>query len=426
MRVLLVSANTEMINMPVLPLGMACVAKAVEDAGHKVSQLNLMAKSDALNGLIDSIRKTDPEVIGISVRNIDDQISSGNRFLLEPVKAIIETCRTHSDANIVLGGAGYSIFPFHTLEYLDADVGIQGEGERSFVELLDALQNNQDYSGVNGVYDIKQGIKNPQKIEMGIDNLLLPEPNKHIWTLENVTDQAIWLPIQTRRGCPMNCSYCSTPTIEGKIIRKRNIDSIVDAVMSYSDSGFDHFFFVDNTFNLPPGYAKLLCDKIVESGLKIKWRGIIYPWKIDEELVSKMADSGCAEVSLGFESGSNAILKNMNKRFDIDNVRHISDLLKSYGIGRMGFLLFGSPGETKQTVKESLEFVDSLNLNLVKVTIGLRIYPYTTLSDHAREIGAISYDDNLLRPKFYIENDLENWIRMKVGDYVEERPNWIY
>lgn len=218
-------------------------------------------------------------------------------------------------------------------------MGIQGEGERSFVELLDVLQNNQDYSGVNSVYDIKQGIKNPQKIEMGIDNLLLPEPNKHLWTLENVTGQAIWLPIQTRRGCPMNCSYCSTPTIEGKIIRKRNIDSIVDAVMSYSDSGFDHFFFVDNTFNLPPGYAKLLCDKIVESGLKIKWRGIIYPWKIDEELVSKMADSGCAEVSLGFESGSNAILKNMNKRFDIDNVRHIFDLLKSYGIGPGGFFL---------------------------------------------------------------------------------------
>lgn len=65
-----------------------------------------MAKSDTLNGLIDSIRKTDPDVIGISVRNIDDQVSSGNRFLLEPVKAIIETCRTHSDANIVLGGAG--------------------------------------------------------------------------------------------------------------------------------------------------------------------------------------------------------------------------------------------------------------------------------------------------------------------------------
>ena len=426
MKILLVSANTEMINMPVLPLGMACVAKAAEDAGHEVSQINLMAKSDALNVLIGSIREADPDVIGISVRNIDDQVSSGNRFLLEPVKAIVETCRSHTDAKIILGGAGYSIFPLYALEYLDVDMGIHGEGERSFVQLLDALQKNQKLSTIDGIYDHTQGIKNPQKVEMHIDNLLLPEPKKHIWTLENVSDQVIWLPIQTRRGCPMDCSYCSTPTIEGKIIRKRSIDSIVDAMKSYSSSGFDHFFFVDNTFNLPPSYAKSLCDKIIESGLKIKWRGIIYPWKIDEELVSKMADSGCVEVSLGFESGSDTILKNMNKRFGIDTVRYISDLLKSYGIGRMGFLLFGSPGETKQTVIESLEFVDSLNLNAVKVTIGLRIYPYTTLSEHARKIGTIAHDDNLLYPKFYIENGLEDWIRMKVGEYVEDRPNWIY
>jgi radical SAM superfamily enzyme YgiQ (UPF0313 family) len=426
MKVLLISANTELINMPVLPLGMSLIARAAEDAGNDVRQINLMAKHDALNGLIKSIKEYDPEVIGISVRNIDDQVSAGTRFLLEPVRAIVEACRLHSKAKIVLGGAGYSIFPEHALEYLDADMGIQGEGERSFTMLLDALQNGTDISKIPGLFDRKLGVQNPNKPVMDIDNLGLPEPNKQVWPLNNIGDQPIWLPIQTRRGCPLNCSYCSTPTIEGDIIRKRNVDTIVDAMKSYEAAGFDHYFFVDNTFNLPPSYAKSLCDKIIDSGLKIKWRGIFYPCKADEELVAKMAESGCVEVSLGFESGSDLMLKKMHKRFKIKDVQEISELLKSYGIGVMGFLLLGGPGETQQTVLESLEFVDSLKLNAVKMTVGLRIYPYTTLANHARQVGMIKQDDNLLLPKFYIEDGMEEWIRNTVENFVKDRPNWIY
>ena len=92
----------------------------------------------------------------------------------------------------------------------------------------------------------------------------------------------------------------------------------------------------------------------------------------------------------------------------------------------MGFLLLGGPGETKQTVLESLEFVNSLALEMVKVTIGIRIYPDTELALHAKRAGKISSDDNLLYPKFYIENDIEAWIRKTVGEWMKERPNWIY
>ena len=426
MKVLLVSANTELINMPVLPLGMSCVAKAAEDAGYDVTQINLMAKQDALTGLIETINECAPDVIGISVRNIDDQVSTNTRFLLEPVKAIVDACRSNSDATIVLGGAGYSIFPHHTLEYLGVDMGIQGEGERSFPLLLDALKNGSDPSRIPGLFDRQRGVQNSNKPVMDIDGLKLPEPDKQIWSLDDAKDQPIWLPIQTRRGCPLNCSYCSTPTIEGRIIRKRRIDTIIDALKAYSSAGFDHYFFVDNTFNVPSGYAKALCEKISASGLKIKWRGIFHPWKTDEALIAKMAASGCSEISLGFESGSDVILRKMNKKFDVKDVKRVSEMLKSYGIGVMGFLLLGSPGETRQTVLESFEFVDSLKLNAVKVTVGVRIYPYTALADHAKQAGMIATDDNLLSPKFYIEDGMDAWVRVTVEDFVKDRPNWIY
>jgi radical SAM superfamily enzyme YgiQ (UPF0313 family) len=191
-------------------------------------------------------------------------------------------------------------------------------------------------------------------------------------------------------------------------------------------AGFDHFFFVDNTFNLPPGYSKDLCDQMLGSGLNIAWRGILYPWKVEKELVNKMAESGCIEVSLGLESGSDIILRKMNKQYRTVDVRRASDLLKKGGIRRMGFLLLGGPGETRQTVLESLEFADSLALEMVKVTIGIRIYPGTELAFHARRTGKILPDDSLLFPQFYIENGMEAWIRQTVGAWMKDRPNWIH
>jgi hypothetical protein len=129
MRVLLISANTEQINMPVLPLGLAYVAAAADSQGHTVKMLNLMMQINTQKALHEAIDEFNPEIIGISVRNIDDQNMENPRFLLETVKDVVTNCRKYSGATIVLGGAGYSIFPQATLDFLKADIGIQGEGE---------------------------------------------------------------------------------------------------------------------------------------------------------------------------------------------------------------------------------------------------------------------------------------------------------
>lgn len=426
MKVLLVSANTELINMPVLPLGMACVAKAAETAGHEVSQINLMSEPDAINGLRDRIQEFQPDIIGISVRNIDDQVSSQPRFLLEPIKAIVSICKAHFQGKIVIGGAGYSIFPRQVLEYLDLDWGIQGPGEHAFTLLLDRLANNGDPAKIPGFHCRSGGIANPPDIRTDLKAYPLPPPDKPIWSLTQSDDQIIWLPFQTRRGCPLNCSYCSTATIEGRLIRKRNLDHLIEAMTGFVSAGFDHFFFVDNTFNLPVTYAKQLCDRIHTTGLDIHWRAIIYPWKVDEDLVAKMAQAGCTEVSLGIESGSNQILKTMNKKYRTADIHHASELFKAYGIRSMGFLLLGGPGESRQTVEESLAFTDKLSLDTVKVTIGLRIYPHTDLARYARRTGKISADDTLLFPRFYIEKGMETWLRQTVETWMQQRPNWIY
>jgi radical SAM superfamily enzyme YgiQ (UPF0313 family) len=425
MKVLLISANTEQINMPVLPLGLAYVAAAIDKQGHTVKLLNLMMQNDTQKAVYGTIADLSPDLIGISVRNIDDQNMDNPRFLLETVKEVVTNCRKYSDATIVLGGAGYSIFPQATLDFLDADVGIQGEGESAFLNLLNRLGDKKDLSEIPGLYlPGQKSQKEPDYIK-NLTDIPLPLPDVHLSTPSTLKNQEIWIPFQSRRGCPMDCSYCSTATIEGRTIRKHDPKKVVVTISKYTEAGLNHFFFVDNTFNLPSVYANALCEQLISSKLKITWRCILYPWKVDDVLVEKMARAGCREVSLGFESGSEKILANMNKKYLTADIRQISERLQKFGIGRMGFLLFGGPGETKETANESLEFADSLDLEAMKITIGIRIYPHTSLQQTAIKEGLITADDNLLIPKFYIAKGLESWLRQTVKAWMNDRPHWV-
>jgi radical SAM superfamily enzyme YgiQ (UPF0313 family) len=190
------------------------------------------------------------------------------------------------------------------------------------------------------------------------------------------------------------------------------------------EAGFQRFYFTDNTFNLPPSYAGQICRALIAAGLKTTWRCILYPAKLDTALVKMMASAGCAEVSLGFESGCGRILRNLNKRFSPRDVRQASEALAGYGIRRTGFLLLGGPGETKESVEESFHFADSLRLESVKVTAGIRIYPGTALAETALREGVIAPDDDLLLPKFYIARGLEGWLPETVQEWIRGRPDW--
>lgn len=421
MRVLFISANTEQINILPIPLGLNCVAVATRAAGHEIRVLDLMNENDG--AVADAISCFAPDVIGISVRNIDDQNMSAPRFLLEPIKPIVAECRSRSNTPIVLGGAGYSIFPQSALDYLGADLGIRGEAEAAFPELLKRLGTGAEPAGTPGLYIREKGSQGRRSFIRDLDALPLPDP---AISAQSATDPAqSWMPIQTRRGCPMQCSYCSTPAIEGILVRKRRIDLVMKQIAEHVAVGFRNFYFVDNIFNIPSSYAKDLCRAMIAAQAGICWRCILYPDSVDGELVELMAEAGCVEVSLGFESGCDQILHVMNKRYTPERVRTISELLKAAGIRRMGFLMLGGPGETRETVERSFAYADSLNLEMLKVTPGIRIYPETALAETAVRDGIIAPDDDLLYPRFYMVPELGEWIQEEVTKWRAKRPNWV-
>jgi radical SAM superfamily enzyme YgiQ (UPF0313 family) len=421
MRVLLVSANTETINMPTFPLGLACVAQATLGAGHELKWLDLMAEGDTEPLIREAVETFHPDLIGISVRNVDDQNMANPRFLLDRAREVVGQCRKFSRALIVLGGAGYSMFPQTALQYLGADMGIQGEGESVFPALLETLEKGLSLSGLPGLYLRSGGSQGKRCFEKDLDRFPLPVPR--LFSTSAYEGEDFWIPVQTRRGCPMRCSYCSTETIEGGVVRKRSPERIVKWLAAYVEAGFRRFQFVDNTFNLPSSYAMALCSHLARAPFRTSWRSIIYPGRIQESLVRAMAEAGCKEVSLGFESGCDPILKEMNKRFRKRDVQNAVGMLSNHGIRTMGFLMLGGPGETRETVEQSLQFVEELPLSALKITLGIRIYPNTKLARIAAEEGVIT-DEDLLFPRFYMVKSLEEWLRKTVQDRTKEHRNW--
>jgi len=412
MRILLISANTERTNILPLPLGLALVAAASRRAGHDAILLDLMFEKDTPAAIRDCIQGFHPEVIGISVRNIDDQNMASPKFLLPPVQEVVSTCRRLSDAPIVVGGAGYSIFPESALRYLGADMGIHGEGETVFPALLHRIAKGVSVSGLPGL-DLPGQRPAGSTLARNLDDLPLPEPG--LW-IPSVSNQGqFWIPVQSRRGCPLDCSFCSTSAIEGRPIRRYSPETVVKWLEQLVANGLRHFNFVDNTFNLPPYYAKDLCRRMIEKRLDLDFWCIIYPKWIDRELVQLMAQAGCREVSLGFESGSDRMLGSLNKRFKAVEARTVAEMFAEAGIYRRGFLLLGGPGETEESVEESLAFADSLHLDALKITVGLRIYPETPLAATALAEGVIAPDEDLLWPRFYLAPPLADWLPGRIA-----------
>ena len=292
-----------------------------------------------------------------------------------------------------------------------------------FPDLVYRIKQGKDVSDLPGLYLPGQGTKTENRYVKNLD--LLAFPDEQLWHVSDLVKQPdTWIPLQTRRGCPMDCSYCSTASIEGRARREHKPEAVVEMISRHVKRGFNRFYFTDNTFNIPSYYASEICHRLLALKLELSWMCILYPGDIEEALVRDMAQAGCREVSLGFESGNETMLRSMNKRFSLEEIMKTSRFLKEYGIQQMGFLLLGGPGETRSSVEESLAFADSLPLDRLKITAGVRIYPDTMLSKLAVREGSINADDDLLHPRFYLAKGLEGWLQETVKEWIRERPHW--
>lgn len=425
MRIFLVSVNRESAPYPVAPLGISYIAGAARAAGHAVELLDLCFSRDIEGDIHRAVSRFAPDLLGISIRNIDNLTFPASVSYLDEIQAAVAALRRASRAPVVAGGPGFSIFPERLLSLLDVEFGIIGEGEETFCLLARHLGDGSEVPDLPNLLR-RGGAARP------VTRRVVPFAGSGL-PARDLLDNARYLArggmanLQTKRGCPFHCTYCTYPHINGLSLRPRPPAEVVDELASMVRGfGLDQVFFVDDIFNWPHDHALGICEEIVARGLGVEWTCFATPFRMTPELARAMKRAGCRGVEFGADTASPSMLRALGKPFPQEEIRIASRACREAGLADAHYLIFGGPGETAETMAETFAFFDEIKPRAVLAFLGIRIYPNTPLHRVAIADGLVAEEDDLLLPRFYLSRGIgADELKAAVGSHAEARPNWV-
>ena len=430
---MLVSTNRERQPYPVVPNGLACVASALDAAGHEVEFLDLCFVKDPTGAAREACLRFNPDVIGVSVRNIDNSDAIALRHYTPEARDVLRALRRAAPkAQIVAGGAAFGVAPEALFRDLEVDYAVAGDGERASVALINALSSGAQFGSMPGLVRDRNGtvVFTPPGEDADLDSL--PPPSLHRWVdLARYERHGATIPIQTKRGCVYRCVYCTYRNVEGWGYRTRDPELVADEIEELkAKAGIHHFDFVDSTFNSPPGHAVQVCEAITRRQLGVRLDTTNFtPATASPELLGAMKAAGFRTLGISAESASDAVLEKLQKGFTAAKVREVAERVESYGIRTLWIFLVGGPGETRQSLEETLHFARCRlhRGDAVYLTVGLRIYPGTTLHRIAIAEGVVPHDSTLLDPTFYFSSQLQFETTVKrLKTFAADHPRFMF
>lgn len=422
MKILLLSVNREKMPYPVFPLGLAYIASVLKEGGHQLRVVDLCFSDDLEEELRDQTSGWKPDLIGLSLRNLDNLTYPTPVSYVPEAEEVIALCRRYSTAKIVIGGSGFSLAPGKLLGELDADFGVVGEGENPILSLVGCLERGIPVKGIPGLMT-REGLREAIPPMDRVESIGLPS--------RDLLDSGQYLShggmgnIQTKRGCPFNCIYCTYPLLEGSSLRTRPVEDILRELRLLREHhGVDYVYFVDDIFNYPRDHALGVCRSMAAEGVGVKWVAFVNPGYVDEELMEAMKEAGCMGVEFGTDSGSPAMLRRLGKSFSAEDISRASEICRKVDLPFAHYLLLGGPGEDEGTMEESASLMDQVEPTAVIVMVGIRIYSGTQLEEISLSEGIIGPDTNLMYPHFYISprlgDEILSWVSRRA---LEKR--WI-
>src|SRR5262245_18130662 len=429
MRILLIATNRHKqlngrMNAQPLPIGLAYIAGHLDPTRHTVKMLDLMFSDDNyLEEVEQTVRAFEPELVGISIRNLSNHSYLDPQWQLPITKAVIERLRATIKAPIVCGGPAFNILPKACFGYVAPDLGIVGDAGETFAELADRLQ-----SGESSYIDLP-GIVYRQGDEIIANNASCTSQFSRPPRLEDL-DMAKYrqagfgIGVLTKLGGYYYPSaHAGTQTEEGAWRVIRPIAEVVREVKDL-EARFDlrKVFFIDNCFNIPLAHAKALCQALIEAHLKPHWNTVLAPYACDAELIQLMKQAGCALVLLGGMGGEG--------RTGAALEEWLQPLLETCRLCEVGGLhytitqAFGGPGETRATVERKVAFLRSLKPAMANVRIVVSILPGTAVAARALQEGLIADEAELIRPTFYLAAEVRDWIVDYLKAEAAQNPRW--
>jgi len=410
--------NTNRMTPLIGPIGLDYIATSVQQAGIDVEVLDLGLADDPAKAMQDYFSVRESELVGLSFRNAEDCFWPSADWFVPELKNTIQIIRGMTDAPIVVGGVGFSIFARSIFEHTEADFGVCGDGETAITELICQLRGTRKFTDVPGLIwrENNKIYSNPAAWP---DSISLSTTRNFI---DNITyfKRGGQCGLETKRGCNRNCIYCADPLAKGNKPRLRNPPEVADEVQSLIAQGIDVLHLCDSEFNVPRSHALAICEEFNRRSLgdKIHWYAYLSPTPFDANLAKAMAQAGCIGIDFTGDSGSESMLRTYRQQHSRDDLTSAVKLCRSNNIAVMIDLLLGGPGETPETLRETIDFIKEINPDCAGAALGVRIYPRTAMEKIvAKELQEgnessirrkYSGTIDLLKPTFYISEALGN------------------
>lgn len=368
-------------------LTLATLAAMARGAGSEAKILDLSISQSPEDELRQTLTAFSPDIVGITFTTPKfDQMQTIAGMVKEYNKGI----------RVVVGGPHATADPTGTLAVPSVDMVVGGEGDYTIVDIL----QGKDPGEIKGIYyKDGAGVHETPKRDPITDLDSLPYP---AWDLIDIRKYKVPYPysrknpvgpMEASRGCPFACVYCNK-LVFGRTFRHKGVERVVDEMEHLANIGFREIHIQDDGFSTDLNHAKAVCDEILKRGLDIPWNlpnGIRVD-RVDRELLDKMYASGCYRVTFGVESGDPAVLKEINKKIDLEQVRRAFRWAREAGIETHAAFMLGLPGQDEASIKRSIEFAKELDPDYAKFNITIPL-PGTNLYNAWKEARYLIADD---------------------------------
>jgi radical SAM superfamily enzyme YgiQ (UPF0313 family) len=431
MRILLISTNRHdrfVGSLPIrpIPLGLAILLGVLRDTHHEVHVLDLMFERAPRQAIRRAIRKSSPDLIGVSVRNLDAvggrrvPRSGGVRSFLPEIQSWVLTCRRGSQAPVVLGGPAVSLLPREAFAALEPDFLLAGDASRTFLALAERLEGAKPWKDLPGL-TYRHGTT-IQMNPMGPWQSPAVTPHYDAFDLRKYTAAGysvsvlnkLWPYIRTAGPTPMMA-------MPGPVVRPI-ADLLADLRDLRTRLRIRRVFLADSGFNVPLPEAKALCRALQEAGLGLEWATGLQPGSMDDELARLMRDAGCRMTLLAGPGPLQEPLRDFD--WHLAQFATTAEPMCAIGVSLLATAVFGRPGESRDTVERTLELLSHLNPFHVQLSAGIRILPFTPLAEYAKGEGVIRQDGDCLYPVRYLSPDLKDWLPRRLRAAARTHPSW--
>jgi anaerobic magnesium-protoporphyrin IX monomethyl ester cyclase len=375
----------------VVPIGLYYIGALLKENQHDVEILNWHNINKTPDKIDVILKEEKPDVIGFSIVH-------ANRWGGIDIAAIAK--RILPEVKIVFGGIGTTFLWEHLLtNFKEIDFVVLGEGEYSFLNLVQCIKN-ENYERINEIKGIafRKGEKfvktNDAEVIQDLDRL--PMPSKYFEFHH----------LASSRGCPANCTFCGSPRFWGHKVRFHSPEYFVEQLEQLYRKGITFFYVSDDTFTMKKDRVIEICKKIIEKDLKITWFAISRVNYVNEEILYWMRKAGCIQISYGVESGSEKIRNVLNKNINTEMIKKAFALTTKYGILARAYFIYGSPGESRETIQETIDLIHEIK-PLSTIFYILDIFPGTALYEDFKRRTKLDDDVWLKRIEdiMYFESD---------------------